>query len=105
MQPTPPCWPTTRRGLHPFCQHRRRSQAGDASAGSRKRLLRTLAPDDELTERGMEAAQIKEMVRARYGGIAEAAGDSSIHCMRFKSPRPNRPHDIEQESRFVGSRT
>ena len=30
---------------------------------------------------------------------------SSIHCMRFKSPRPNRPHDIEQESRFVGSRT
>jgi hypothetical protein len=25
----------------------------------------------------MEAAQIKEMVRARYGGIAEAAGDAS----------------------------
>jgi SAM-dependent methyltransferase len=28
-------------------------------------------------ETGMEAAQIKEMVRARYGGIAEAAGDAS----------------------------
>src|SRR5246500_1825806 len=28
-------------------------------------------------ETGMEAAQIKEMVRARYGGIAETAGDAS----------------------------
>jgi arsenite methyltransferase len=28
-------------------------------------------------ETGMEAAQIKEMVRARYGGIAEAAGGAS----------------------------
>jgi arsenite methyltransferase len=27
-------------------------------------------------ETGMEAGQIKEMVRARYGGIAEAAGDA-----------------------------
>jgi hypothetical protein len=30
---------------------------------------------------------------------------SSIHCMRSKSPRSNRPHDIEQESCFVGSHT
>jgi len=28
-------------------------------------------------ETAMEAAQIKEMVRARYGGIAEAAGNAS----------------------------
>src|ERR1700720_4180436 len=28
-------------------------------------------------ETGMEASQIKEMVRARYGGIAEVAGDAS----------------------------
>ena len=29
-------------------------------------------------ETGMEASQIKEMVRARYGGIAETAGDCGL---------------------------
>src|SRR4029077_8816632 len=59
--------------------------AANASASPREplrqqpqaRAAHVSCPDDELMETGMEAAQIKEMVRARYGGIAEGTGDTS----------------------------
>jgi len=53
-------------------------------------------------ETGMEAAQIKEMVRARYGGIAEAAGDASCCAPASSCCGDTAPGTPADKSRQMG---
>jgi len=53
-------------------------------------------------ETGMEAAQIKEMVRARYGGIAEAAGDASCCAPASSCCGATAPGTPADKSRQMG---
>jgi hypothetical protein len=53
-------------------------------------------------ETGMEAAQIKEMVRARYGGIAEAAGDASCCAPTSSCCGATAPGTPADKSRQMG---
>jgi SAM-dependent methyltransferase len=53
-------------------------------------------------ETGMEAAQIKEMVRARYGGIAEAAGDASCFAPASSCCGATAPGTPADKSRQMG---
>ena len=50
----------------------------------------------------MEAAQIKEMVRARYGGIAEAAGDASCCAPASSCCGDTAPGTPADKSRQMG---
>jgi len=50
----------------------------------------------------MEAAQIKEMVRARYGGIAEAAGDASCFAPASSCCGATAPGTPADKSRQMG---
>ena len=50
----------------------------------------------------MEAAQIKEMVRARYGGIAEAAGDASCCAPAVSCCGATAPGTPADKSRQMG---
>jgi arsenite methyltransferase len=53
-------------------------------------------------ETGMEAAQIKDMVRARYGGIAEAAGDTSCCAPASSCCGDTAPGTRADKSRQMG---
>jgi SAM-dependent methyltransferase len=53
-------------------------------------------------ETGMEAAQIKEMVRARYGGIAEATGDASCCAPASSCRGDTAPGTPAAKSRQMG---
>jgi SAM-dependent methyltransferase len=53
-------------------------------------------------ETGMEAAQIKEMVRARYGGIAEAADDASCCAPASSCCGDRAPGTPADKSRQMG---
>jgi SAM-dependent methyltransferase len=53
-------------------------------------------------ETGMEAAQIKEMVRARYGGIAETAGDASCCALATSCCGDTAPGTPADKSRQMG---
>src|ERR1700736_1274587 len=53
-------------------------------------------------ETGMEAAQIKEMVRARYGGIAETAGDASCCAPASSCCGDTAPGTPADKSRQMG---
>ena len=55
-----------------------------------------------MMETGMEAAQIKEMVRARYGGIAEATGDTSCCAPASSSCGDTAPGTPAEKSRQMG---
>jgi arsenite methyltransferase len=50
----------------------------------------------------MEAAQIKEMVRARYGGIAEATGDTSCCAPASSCCGDTAPGTPADKSRQMG---
>src|SRR4029077_12012228 len=84
--------------------------AANASASPREplreqpqaRAAQVSCPDDELMETGMEAAQIKEMVRARYGGIAEATGDTSCCVPASSSCGDTAPGTPAEKSRQMG---
>jgi arsenite methyltransferase len=53
-------------------------------------------------EAGMEAAQIKDMVRARYGGLAEAAGDTSCCASASSCCGETAPGTPADKSRQMG---
>src|ERR1700720_3572147 len=53
-------------------------------------------------ETGMEASQIKEMVRARYGGIAEVAGDASCCAPASSCCGATAPGTPADKSRQMG---